>query len=41
MFYVDWDEAKRMPRFLMPAEREQLTYNIKRVKETLKKFDFI
>lgn len=40
-FYVDWDEANRMPKFLIPAEREQLTYNINRVKENVAQFDFI
>jgi AbiV len=40
-FYVDLDEANRRPKFLIPAERKQLTHNIKRVKENVQKFDFI
>lgn len=40
-FYVDLDEDNRSPKFLISAHREQLTYNIKRVKESVEKFDFV
>jgi hypothetical protein len=40
-FYVDWDEVNRMPKYLLTANREQLAYNIKRVRDNLAQFDFI
>ena len=40
-FYVDWDEVNRVPKYLITANKEQLAYNIKRVKDNLAQFDFI
>ena len=37
-FYIDWDEKKKEPNFIFPAQKGQLLYNIRLMKRALMDF---
>ena len=37
-FYINWDLVNKTPTFIIPVDKYQLRHNIRRFKETLRKF---
>ena len=38
-FYIDWDDGINSWRFIITADKDQLTYNIDRMKEFVSAFE--
>jgi len=38
-FYIDWDDDINSWRFIITADKDQLTYNIERMKELVSAFE--